>query len=687
MQRLQEAVRGGYVLWNLPARDLESVFAAALDLAVKQGGLTADCKSQVLQRLLEREAQISTAIGHSVAIPHAYLDVIAEPLIVFVRLEQPINLGAPDGIPTRFLYVLLGPTGAAADHLDTLTIIARLMADDEFRYELGLASSEQQLIDAFERYSRPDAERVPLKPQADESLQYTGRFAGGLLGDVRRRFPYYMQDFRDGLHPKCIGVTLFLFFACLAPAVTFGGLMFDLTGGHIGAVKMIAASALGGVIYALVSGQPLTILGGTGPLLAFTGILYLLCGRLGIGEHFMAVYALVGLWTMVFLLILAVTDASCLMRYFTRFTDEIFAALISLIFIVEALRRLFEIFVEVYSKGGTISHDQALIPLILAMGTYLIATNLSRFRKSRYLLPWMREFLADFGPMIAIAIMTLGWIGLRSLQEVELTSLPAPDVFKPSVVLTWLINPFTAPQWVWYASAVPALLATVLIFLTQNITTRLLNDPAYHLDRGATYHLDLAVIAGLTGLCAILGLPLLTAALVRSINHIRGVATMEEVVNKRGETTEHIIHTRDNRLTALAIHLLLGGSLLLLPLMKQIPMSVLYGLFLFMGVVSMAGNRFFERISMWLMEPALYPQTHYIRRVPLTRMHLYTLIQMVCLIVLWIVQASVLGILFPLFVALLVPVRLLLDRFFAPEHLAVLDADEEPGDDEEDHWF
>ena len=63
---------------------------------------------------------------------------------------------------------------------------------------------------------------------------------------------------------------LFLFFACLAPAIIFGGLMFSKTGGDIGAVEMIVATAFCGLVFAVFAGQPLIILGGTGPMLIQT---------------------------------------------------------------------------------------------------------------------------------------------------------------------------------------------------------------------------------------------------------------------------------------------------------------------------------------------------------------------------------------------------------------------------------
>ena len=80
---------------------------------------------------------------------------------------------------------------------------------------------------------------------------------------------------------------------------------------------------------------------------------------------------------------------------------------------------------------------------------------------------------------------------------------------------------------------------------------------------------------------------------------------------------------------------MIGGSLLFLGLLREIPMSVVFGLFLFMGIASLRGNQFVDRLKLWATDPTLYPPTHYVRRVPRTVLHSYTLIQVACLIVLW----------------------------------------------------
>lgn len=54
----------------------------------------------------------------------------------------------------------------------------------------------------------------------------------GLREDLRRRGPLYKSDWTDGLHGKTLPAILFLYFACLAPAVAFGGISYGLTKGE-----------------------------------------------------------------------------------------------------------------------------------------------------------------------------------------------------------------------------------------------------------------------------------------------------------------------------------------------------------------------------------------------------------------------------------------------------------------------
>lgn len=59
----------------------------------------------------------------------------------------------------------------------------------------------------------------------DDPLRRTGSVFGGLVRDVKRRYPRYPSDLRDALHSQCVAAVLFIYFAALSPAITFGGLL------------------------------------------------------------------------------------------------------------------------------------------------------------------------------------------------------------------------------------------------------------------------------------------------------------------------------------------------------------------------------------------------------------------------------------------------------------------------------
>lgn len=59
----------------------------------------------------------------------------------------------------------------------------------------------------------------------DDPLRRTGRIFGGLIRDIRRRYPYYLSDITDALSPQVVAAVIFIYFAALSPAITFGGLL------------------------------------------------------------------------------------------------------------------------------------------------------------------------------------------------------------------------------------------------------------------------------------------------------------------------------------------------------------------------------------------------------------------------------------------------------------------------------
>jgi hypothetical protein len=64
----------------------------------------------------------------------------------------------------------------------------------------------------------------PDEPTYPDPLVRTGRIFGGLCNEVKRRYPKYLSDITDAFNPVCLATAVFIYFAALSGAITFGGL-------------------------------------------------------------------------------------------------------------------------------------------------------------------------------------------------------------------------------------------------------------------------------------------------------------------------------------------------------------------------------------------------------------------------------------------------------------------------------
>lgn len=68
------------------------------------------------------------------------------------------------------------------------------------------------------------------------------RIFGGLINDVKRKLPWYLSDFTDAFALQSVASIFFLYFACLTPIITFGGLLGDATEERIVSINNIILS-------------------------------------------------------------------------------------------------------------------------------------------------------------------------------------------------------------------------------------------------------------------------------------------------------------------------------------------------------------------------------------------------------------------------------------------------------------
>nr|XP_020751815.1 electrogenic sodium bicarbonate cotransporter 4 [Odocoileus virginianus texanus] len=714
------------------------------------------------------------------------VDFLDQPFIAFVRLIQSAMLGGVTEVPvpTRFLFILLGPSGRAKSYNEIGRAIATLMVDDLFSDVAYKARNREDLIAGIDEFldevivlppgewdpnirieppkkvpsadkrksvfsmtelgqmngsvagggggaagggaagsgggggagggSSADDGEMPTVHEIGEELIWTGRFFGGLCLDVKRKLPWFPSDFYDGFHIQSISAILFIYLGCITNAITFGGLLGDATDNYQVCVswRTHREPSAGGLRFPLPSR--------------------------GNGLDYMEFRLWIGLHSAVQCLILVATDASFVIKYITRFTEEGFSTLISFIFIYDAIKKMIGTFKyypinvnfkpdsittykcecvapdtanttvfnasamlppntntslynplnltaldwsllskkECLNYGGRLLGnscqfipDLALMSFILFFGTYSMTLTLKKFKFSRYFPTKVRALIADFSIIFSILL----FCGIDACFGLATPKLLVPSEIKPTRPdRGWFVAPFGKnPWWVYLASILPALLVTILIFMDQQITAVIVNRKENKLRKAAGYHLDLFWVGILMALCSFMGLPWYVAATVISIAHIDSLK-METETSAPGEQPQ-FLGVREQRVTGTIVFILTGTSVFLAPILQYIPLPVLYGVFLYMGVASLNGIQFWDRCKLFLMPAKHQPDHAFLRHVPLRRIHLFTLVQILCLAVLWILKSTVAAIIFPVMILGLIIVRRLLDLVFSQHDLAWID--------------
>ena len=86
----------------------------------------------LFKTVLVRENDMGTAIEDEIAIPHARVDFIQRPVIIFGRSPEGIEWDSPDGKPTHFIFLILVPKDDDVQ-VQILAAIARSMSDEKAR--------------------------------------------------------------------------------------------------------------------------------------------------------------------------------------------------------------------------------------------------------------------------------------------------------------------------------------------------------------------------------------------------------------------------------------------------------------------------------------------------------------------------------------------------------------------------
>lgn len=147
--KVQDLLQKNAILIDLKGTDKsEILFQMAKFMAsiydIPQGDLIA-------QKILEREADMSTGIGYGIAIPHARITGIDRLYMVAARSQSGIEFNAIDEQPVHLIFMMISPTNTSTEHTQILSSLSRIMSYEDVRKKLLVSDTPEAFLDIITR--------------------------------------------------------------------------------------------------------------------------------------------------------------------------------------------------------------------------------------------------------------------------------------------------------------------------------------------------------------------------------------------------------------------------------------------------------------------------------------------------------------------------------------------------------
>lgn len=144
---LSELLTPEAVSTRLSATTKRDAIAELVELLESAHGIKS--QGEILDRVLRREAMMSTGIGNGVAIPHGKARSVDRMLAACGLSGSGVEFDSVDGEPAHILILLVSPENVGTPHVKVLANISRLLKEEEVRKTLRETDSSAQFMSAW----------------------------------------------------------------------------------------------------------------------------------------------------------------------------------------------------------------------------------------------------------------------------------------------------------------------------------------------------------------------------------------------------------------------------------------------------------------------------------------------------------------------------------------------------------
>ncbi len=148
--KLSDYLKAPLVRVPLQATEKSQAITELVDLLAQEG--MTQSRDQLLEAVLEREAQRTTGIGRGLAIPHAKCDAVEGLTVAFGRAAEPIDFSAIDGQPVTLVALLASPMNETSLHIQALATLSRMVTNEAVLDSLLSAQTSQAFYDVIVKH-------------------------------------------------------------------------------------------------------------------------------------------------------------------------------------------------------------------------------------------------------------------------------------------------------------------------------------------------------------------------------------------------------------------------------------------------------------------------------------------------------------------------------------------------------
>ena len=142
------------LLLNIKANSKDAIITELVEHLVKVNAIPYTMFENVLREVLQREKNMTTALGNETAIPHSRSAFVSKMIVLIALAPRGINFEAMDGKPVKIFILILSPRKETGPHLQMIATLSRILSDEDTRNELLASTSTDELYKKIENRAR-----------------------------------------------------------------------------------------------------------------------------------------------------------------------------------------------------------------------------------------------------------------------------------------------------------------------------------------------------------------------------------------------------------------------------------------------------------------------------------------------------------------------------------------------------